>query len=139
MEIQINKKKNIYVYINKYKMSLLINLLLFMLSCFAVYKAYKRNEKSHVIVKVLWMIFAFFMSIPYLIGILIYDKFVKRESGKDSEKSDSTITDSGKSDPTDSENKITDNTSEIDNTTREQNETKKVTFAENDVEIEGKN
>jgi len=119
-------------------MSLLINLLFFMLSCFAVYKAYKRNEKSHVIVKVLSMIFAFFMSIPYLIGTLIYDKFVKGESGQSDKKtteSKSGQSDSGKPDQTntDSENKNTDNT------TREQNETKKVTFAENDVEIEGKN
>ena len=97
-------------------MSVLINLLFFMLSCFAVYKAYKRNEKSHVIVKFLWMIFAFFMSIPYLIGILIYDKFVKRESEpgqSDSEQSDPTTTTKGES-----------------------NETKKVTFSENDVVIE---
>ena len=98
-------------------MSVLINLLFFMLSCFAVYKAYKRNEKSHVIVKFLWMIFAFFMSIPYLIGILIYDKFVKRES--EPEQSDQTTTDLGK------------NSSKID-TKGESNDT--IPFVEKDVE-----
>ncbi len=103
-------------------MSLLINLLLFMLSCFAVYKAYKRNENSNVIVKVLWMIVAFFMSIPYLIGTLIYDKFVKREPyqkttdpGQPYQKTtDPGQPESGKPDSTtpDSENKIIDNSSE---------------------------
>ena len=116
-------------------MSVLINLLFFMLSCFAVYKAYKRNEKSHVIVKVLLMIFAFFMSIPYLISILIYDKFVKGGS----KQSDQTITDSVQSDSEQSDPTTTDlenNSSEI-YTKGEQ--TKKVTFSKNDVVIEEKN
>ena len=116
-------------------MSVLINLLFFMLSCFAVYKAYKRNEKSHVIVKVLSMIFAFFMSIPYLIGILIYDKFVKGgsksgQSAKITTESKPGITDSVQSDSGQSNQTTTDlgkNSSKIDT-----NDT--IPFVEKDVE-----
>jgi len=66
-------------------MRILINLLFFMISCFASYKAYKRNEKSHVMYKVIWTIFGFLFSIPYLIGILIYDEFIQPGNKSDLE------------------------------------------------------